>query len=115
MTENTKYEAIELTDKNFNKKVLHKSEKLVVVLFYASWCPHCKNFLPTYNELAKQNEGKQEIQIYQIESKYEMIFKKYDIKGYPTIKFFTKKSYIEYTGNRSINDLEAQIAKLLKP
>ena len=34
-------------------KDLIKDDVFVVVLFHADWCPHCRQFMPHYDELAK--------------------------------------------------------------
>ena len=44
---------IELTDSNFNNKVL-ESDELWLVEFYAPWCGHCKNLKPEWEEAAKR-------------------------------------------------------------
>lgn len=36
-----------VTPEEFDTKVLSKNKK-TVVLFYASWCPYCANFKPTF-------------------------------------------------------------------
>lgn len=45
------------TDKNFQEDVL-KSEKPVVVDFWAPWCGPCKMVSPIIEELAKEYDGK---------------------------------------------------------
>ncbi|MBI5144451.1 MAG: thioredoxin [Candidatus Omnitrophica bacterium] len=48
---------LEITNNNFEREVL-KSEKLVVVDFWASWCVPCKIIAPTVEELAKELKDK---------------------------------------------------------
>ena len=45
-----------LTD--FNAKLADAGDKIVVIDFFAEWCPPCKFIGPKFIELAKQFEGK---------------------------------------------------------
>lgn len=48
---------VTFTDQNFQQDVL-KSDKPVVVDFWAPWCGPCKIISPTIEELAKDYQGK---------------------------------------------------------
>ena len=43
--------ARELTDNDFERVVT--KDKMVLVDFYAYWCPHCQDLKPTYESTAK--------------------------------------------------------------
>ena len=46
---------IEMTSDKFEEEVL-KSEKTVLIDFYATWCEPCKILSPTIEEIAKEND-----------------------------------------------------------
>ncbi|MBU0606094.1 MAG: thioredoxin [Candidatus Omnitrophica bacterium] len=47
---------LEITPENFDKEVL-KSDKLVLVDFWAPWCMPCKMLTPTVEKLAEELKG----------------------------------------------------------
>jgi len=52
--------ALEITSANFEETVL-KSDKPVLVDFWAEWCGPCKQLTPTINALAEEFQGKAKI------------------------------------------------------
>ena len=73
---------LEITKNNFEEEVL-KSEKTVLVDFYADWCGPCKMLSPIVDEIAKENE---EIKVCRINvDKEEDLAVKYGIMSIPTL------------------------------
>jgi len=92
-------------------------EKLMVVDFYAPWCPHCQKLNPVWDSLATQTGENVMIGKVDMEAHTE-IKKQFGIHRFPTIMFFEpgkKMSYDEsrrYTGKRDVEHLQAWIAGL---
>ena len=78
--------ALEITDKNFEELVL-KSDKLVMVDFFASWCGPCKILGPIVDELATDYAETAVIGKMNVETN-ALTPIKYDIRNIPTILFF---------------------------
>ncbi|KAF8977472.1 hypothetical protein BGZ46_007373 [Entomortierella lignicola] len=95
-----------LTDATFESEVL-KSGKSALVEFYAPWCGHCKNLAPIYEKVAQdfQND-KNTVLIANVDATVDKTFAdKYEVSGYPTIKFFNANGQVEdYTGGRTEQD-----------
>lgn len=101
-------DVIELTDDNFDKMVMN-SEDMWLVEFYAPWCGHCKNLAPIWASAA--TELKNKVKLGAIDATVNRVkASQYDIKGYPTIKYFApgKKSFDsveQYEGGRTSSEI----------
>lgn len=49
----------------FNEAI--KSSRVVLVEFYASWCPHCQRMMPVVAQVKEQLEGKTPVFQYDID------------------------------------------------
>lgn len=80
--EGEKVEILEVTSKNFEQEVL-KSEKPVLIDFYATWCGPCKMLSPIVEEVAAENE---DIKVVKIDiDKEQNIAVQYEIMSIPTL------------------------------
>lgn len=80
-------------------------DKVELMLFKAEWCGFCKSFQPVWNTL-KQNYGnKYTFTTYDSEADKD-IFKKWEIKGYPTLIINNKGKILDYNGPREMEDME---------
>lgn len=78
---------VEITDGNFEKLVL-KSEKLVIVDFWAEWCGPCKAITPILDEISNEFGDKVLIGKVNVDEVKEVPVK-YGIRSIPTLLFFS--------------------------
>ena len=77
-----KMEVLEVTSKNFEQEVL-KSEKTVLIDFYADWCGPCKMLSPIVEQVAQENKDIKVVKI-NIDQEQDIAIK-YEIMSIPTL------------------------------
>ena len=76
----------QFTDQNFEAEVL-KSDKPVLVDFFATWCGPCKMLAPVIDELSSEYEGKAKIGKLDVDENPETA-EKYGVQSIPTLIIF---------------------------
>ncbi|CDY57723.1 BnaC04g51940D [Brassica napus] len=105
-------DVVVLTEDSFEKEV--GKDKGALVEFYAPWCGHCKKLAPEYEKLAASFKKAKSVLIAKVDcDEHKTVCTKYDVSGYPTIKWFPKGSLEpqKYEGPRNAEALAEFVNK----
>jgi len=90
---------------DFRSEVL-RSDSIWLIEFYAPWCGHCKQLVPTYKKVATTLKGIVNVgAVDATDEAGKKIASEYGIQGFPTIKIFSsnKSSPKDYNGQRDLD------------
>ena len=103
-----KEEKQEVLDEGKSSESKYDKNLPFCVLFYADWCGHCKNFMPTWESLSKSLPD-DKINMIKIScvDKEQQCNGINDIKGYPTIIYvdIKLKKKIIFSGQRTFDSI----------
>lgn len=99
---------IKITNENFEQEIL-KSDKTVLIDFYADWCAPCKMLSPIIEQVAEENN---DIKVVKINvDELQDIAIKYEVMSIPTLVVIKNGQEV----NRSIGFVsKSQILDLVK-
>jgi thioredoxin 1 len=99
-----------ITDASFEQDVL-KSDKLVMIDFWATWCGPCVALAPTIDALSKEYDGKVVIGKVDVDANPD-ISVKYGIRNIPTVLFIKNGEVVDKVmGNAPKGAFEVKLNK----
>ena len=105
--------AIEESQDGWMKQTTLMANKPMVVDFYATWCPPCKELAPVLDQLEKKYEGKVIFQRIDVDQSPELA-QEFHIDAIPMLMFITPSGeYKAIVGNQDAPVIDAQIVELL--
>lgn len=103
----------DVTDQSFETDVL-KSDKPVLVDFWAEWCHPCKMLAPAVDQIAKSYEGKAKVVKMNVDHN-DQVPPRLGIKGIPTLILFKNGQEAErVVGSTSKESISRMIDRALE-
>ena len=102
---------VTINEANFDSEVT-KSQKPVLVDFWAEWCGPCKMIAPVLDEIAKEKGDTIKVGKINIDDNQSLSFK-YNVRAIPTLLFFKNGQVVDQvTGMTSKKDLLGRVEAL---
>ena len=103
---------LEFTDANYEELAL-KSDKPVLVDFWAEWCGPCRMIGPLVTELAQEYDGRAVIGKVNVDNNPE-VATKYGIRSIPTLLFLKNGEVVDrIVGSVPKSSIEAKLNAML--
>lgn len=109
---------IELNKENFDSFIKSSGSKLVVIDFWATWCPPCRVFGPIFSKVSEDFNGKDiyfaKVNVDDIEQE---TLDKHRVSGIPCVVVFTSdgSEVTRFVGAMDENKFSSKIKALIDP
>eukprot|EP00550_Attheya_septentrionalis_P003329 CAMPEP_0198290042 /NCGR_PEP_ID=MMETSP1449-20131203/8035_1 /TAXON_ID=420275 /ORGANISM="Attheya septentrionalis, Strain CCMP2084" /LENGTH=219 /DNA_ID=CAMNT_0043988469 /DNA_START=96 /DNA_END=755 /DNA_ORIENTATION=- len=107
---------IQLNDSNFEHQTQASTGQTTgkwFVKFYAPWCGHCKTLEPIWDELAETltaEHADDGIVVAKMDmTKNTKTGERFEIRGFPTLKFFAGRKMYTYRGPRTLEAMKEYV------
>ena len=102
---------VTIDENNFESEVT-KSDKPVLVDFWAEWCGPCKMIAPVLDEIAKEKGSAVKVAKVNIDDNQSLSFR-FNVRAIPTLLFFKNGQVVDQvTGMTSKKDLLSRVAAM---
>ena len=90
-----------------------KGDKLVLVEFFATWCPHCQKMRPILDRVEKENKEYLQVERFDIDApENEKLLNYYRIQSVPTFLLFYQGDQVwRQSGEMSEEQLDEKVEK----
>jgi protein disulfide-isomerase A1 len=95
----------------------HELHNEMLVEFYAPWCGHCKSLAPEWAKAAG-TLADSHIKLAKVDATLDSakpLAEQFEVRGFPTIKFFRNMKASDYQGGRTEKDIVAWVNKKSQP
>ncbi|KAM7502083.1 hypothetical protein LguiB_000987 [Lonicera macranthoides] len=106
-------DVVVLKEGNFSDFI--KSNRYVMVEFYAPWCGHCQALAPEYADAATELKGESVVLAKVDATEESELAEEYEVQGFPTVYFFVDGVHKPYPGQRNKDAIVTWIKKKTGP
>jgi putative thioredoxin len=108
--------SVDVDEQTFAQVVVEGSSgRLVLVDFWAEWCPPCRALTPTLERLAREYAGRFLLAKVEVDDNMRLAGH-YKLRGFPTVLFFRDgETVAHFAGNRPYHTVKELIDQHLRP